>query len=227
MKLLSDLVWILYPELCAACNRALHSGESCICTYCRYHLPKTNFHLDKENPVEKQFWGKVEVQAAAACYYFGKGEKVQHLIHQLKYGGRKDVGLFVGENYGCDLKQSDFFAGVEVIIPVPLHHSKLRKRGFNQSDCFAQGLAKAMHIPFFTGALKRNLATATQTRKHRYERFRNVDRVFEVTSKKLIEGKHVLLVDDVLTTGSTLTSCAEVILELPGTKVSMVVMAYA
>ncbi len=227
MNILSDLLWILFPELCASCDKALNSGEVCLCTYCRFHLPKTNFHLQKENPIVKHFWGKVDVNAAAAYYYFSKGEKVQHLIHQLKYQGKKEVGNFVGEAYGTDLKRSALFATAEIVVPVPLHATKLRKRGFNQSDFFAQGLSVAMNIPWSPDALKRNLATETQTRKHRYERYENVDRVFEVNKPELMEGKHVLLVDDVVTTGSTFTSCAEAILELPGTTVSIAAMAYA
>ena len=227
MNLLSDLLWILFPQLCASCDKALNSGETCLCTYCRYHLPKTNFHLEKENPVVKHFWGKVNVCSAAAYYYFSKGEKVQHLIHQLKYEGKKEVGNFVGEVYGMELKKSTLFSSSEIVVPVPLHASKLRKRGFNQSDFFGQGLSKAMNIPFSSDALKRNLATETQTRKHRYERFENVDRVFEVSKPELLKGKQVLLVDDVITTGSTLTACAEAILEVPGTRVNIVAMAYA
>lgn len=227
MNLISDLLWILFPQLCASCDKALYSGETCICTYCRFHLPKTNFHLEKENPVVKHFWGKVNVHAAAAYYYFSKGEKVQHLIHQLKYEGKKEVGHFVGEAYGMELKESPLFSSAEVVVPVPLHASKLRKRGFNQSDFFGQGVADAMNIPFSADALKRNMATETQTRKHRYERFENVDRVFEVRDPGSVTGKHVLLVDDVITTGSTLTACAEAILEVPDTRVSIAAMAYA
>ena len=227
MNFFSDLLWMLFPRLCASCDKALNTGESCLCTYCRFHLPKTNFHLDQENPVAKHFWGKLPIQAAAAYYYFSKGEKVQHLIHQLKYEGKKEVGTFVGETYGMELKQSALFSGVQIVVPVPLHAAKLRQRGFNQSDFFGQGLSKALNIPYSGEALKRILATETQTRKHRYERFENVDRVFEINKPELLKGKHVLLADDVITTGSTLTSCAEAILELPETKVSIVAMAYA
>src|SRR5205085_11822146 len=188
MNILSDLLWLLFPELCASCDKALNAGEVCLCTYCRVHLPKTNFHLEEDNPIVKHFWGKVDVNAAAAYYYFSKGEKVQHLIHQLKYEGKKEIGNFVGEAYGSDLKRSALFATAEIVVPVPLHASKLRKRGFNQSDFFAQGLSKSMSIPFSADALKRNLATETQTRKHRYERFENVDRVFEVNKPELLSG---------------------------------------
>ena len=227
MNLLSDLLWILFPQLCASCDKALNAGEKCLCTYCRFHLPKTNFHLEKENPLVKHFWGKVNVEAAAAYYYFSKGEKVQHLIHRLKYDGHKEVGYFVGEVYGMELKYADFFSASEIVVPVPLHADKLRKRGFNQSDFFGQGLSKALDIPFAGDALKRNLATETQTRKHRYERFENVDKVFEINKPHLLEGRNVLLVDDVITTGSTLTACAEAILALPETTVNIAAMAYA
>jgi len=227
MNFLSDLLWILFPQLCASCDKALNAGETCLCTYCRFHLPKTNFHIQEDNPVAKHFWGKVNIHAAAAYYYFSKGEKIQHLVHQLKYKGNKAVGNFVGEMYGVDLKRSTLFSSVEIVVPVPLHASKLRKRGYNQSDFFAEGLSRSMEIPFSAHALKRNLATETQTRKHRYERFENVDRVFEVDKPELLKGKHVLLVDDVITTGSTLTSCAEIILDLPETKVSIAAMACA
>jgi len=227
MKLLSDLLWILYPELCAACGQALNHGETCLCTYCRLHLPKTNFHLQPDNPVARQFWGKVPVHAAAAYYYFSKGEKIQHLVHQLKYAGKTEVGNYIGKCYGTELLGSESFSTIEIVVPVPLHASKLRKRGFNQCDFFGQGIAKAMNVPFSADALKKNLATETQTRKHRFERFENVNRVFEVNRTELLRGRHVLLVDDVVTTGSTLTSCAEAVLELPGTTVSIATMAYA
>src|SRR5690242_17745 len=110
MNLLSDLLWLLFPELCASCDKPLNAGEGCICTYCRYHLPKTNFHLENGNPVAKHFWGKVNIHAASAYYYFSKGEKVQQLVHRLKYEGRKEVGHFVGEACGTDFLKTSLFS---------------------------------------------------------------------------------------------------------------------
>ncbi len=222
-----DLLWLMYPELCASCEKPLNTGEKCLCTGCRFHLPKTNFHLEKVNPVVKHFWGKVNVAAAASYYLFTKGEKVQHLIHLLKYRKRKDVGVFIGELYGYDLRKSPEFSTIDVIVPVPLHPKKFRKRGYNQSECFAEGLSKSMKVTFDTKSLRRNSETQTQTRKHRFERFENVDRVFAVSDPEQITGKHILLVDDVITTGSTLVACAEALLEIPGTKVSIVTIACA
>ena len=224
---LDDLLWLVYPILCASCERPLNSGEKCLCTSCRFRLPKTNFHMEEANPVVKHFWGKVKIEAAAAFFLFTKGEKVQHLIHQLKYRKRKDIGIFLGEMYGYDLKKSNEFSSVDVIVPVPLHPSKLRKRGYNQSECFAEGLSASLKVDFDSKTLVRTTATETQTSKHRYERYENVNRVFSIADPKRIAGKHILLVDDVVTTGSTLIACAEVLLEVPGTKVSIAAIAYA
>ncbi|MBL0340204.1 MAG: ComF family protein [Bacteroidetes bacterium] len=224
---ISDLINLFYPEVCAACNNALFRGEATICTNCLYHLPKTNFHLLSGNPVEKQFWGKIPVFSATALYYFNKGERVQHLIHRLKYRGEKEVGALAGRILGNDLKSSERFGTVNAIIPVPLHSSKLRIRGFNQSDFLASGLAEAMNATFYADFLIRQKATSTQTRKSRYSRFENVDKVFALNPSYPIAPYHFLLVDDVITTGSTLTSCAETLLEIPGSKVSIATIAYA
>ncbi|MCX6274655.1 MAG: ComF family protein [Bacteroidetes bacterium] len=224
---LDDLLWLVYPELCVSCDKPLNTGEKCLCTSCRFHLPKTNFHLEEVNPIIKHFWGKVKVEAAAAYFLFTKGEKVQHLIHQLKYRKRKDIGVFLGELYGYDLKKSAVFSTVDVIIPVPLHPKKLRKRGYNQSECFAEGLSQSLKVPYDVKSLKRKKETQTQTRKHRFERFENVNNVFSVTKPEQLKGKHILLVDDVITTGSTLVACAEALLDVPGTKVSIAAIAYA
>jgi ComF family protein len=224
---LDDLLWLVYPELCVSCDKPLNTGEKCLCTSCRFHLPKTNFHLEEVNPIIKHFWGKVKVEAAASYFLFTKGEKVQHLIHQLKYRKRKDIGVFLGELYGYDLRKSSIFSSVDVIIPVPLHPKKLRKRGYNQSECFSEGLSQSLKVPYDVRSLKRKKETQTQTRKHRFERFENVNNVFTVTKPEQIKDKHILLVDDVITTGSTLVACAEALLDVPGTKVSIAAIAYA
>jgi ComF family protein len=221
-----DLFWIFYPTLCASCTRPLYTGEECICTICRFHLPRTQFHLYRDNVVEKHFWGKVPLKAATAYYYFSKGEKVQRLIHGLKYKGRRDVGECIGRLMGVDLRES-VFSENELIIPVPLHEKKLKVRGYNQSDCFAEGLSKGLNIDFSSTTLIRKKATETQTRKHRYERFRNVENVFDIADPKLIENKRILLVDDVVTTGSTLIACAETLLRVPGVHLSFAAIACA
>jgi ComF family protein len=227
MLWLPDLINLFYPEVCAACNNGLFKGEKTLCTRCLYHLPKTGFHLIEGNAVEKQFWGKVPVHSATALYYFNKGERVQQLIHRLKYHGEKDIGALTGRILGSDLKSASRFASVNAVIPVPLHLKKLRARGFNQSDCFGEGIAQAMKVPFIEDYIIRQQATSTQTRKSRFARFENVNKIFILNEKYAPQPDHFLLVDDVITTGSTLTSCAETLLEIPGSKVSIATLAFA
>jgi ComF family protein len=221
-----DLLWMMYPSLCAACNRPLFRGEYCICTPCLYHLPRTGFHLERDNPVIRHFWGKTKVERATAYYYFSKGERVQKLIHHLKYKGRKDVGIFIGKLLGKELCESDFNE-IDLIIPVPLHKSRLKHRGYNQSDCIAEGLANGMKRSFSQTALVRREATGTQTKKHRFERYKNVDNIFAVENEENLHGKKILLVDDVITTGSTLIACADALLTVPGTVVYIAAIACA
>ncbi len=204
----------------------MYKNETSICTYCAYHLPKTNYHLTAENPVAKLFWGRVPLHSGAAYYSFSKGGKVQNLIHQLKYKGRKEIGYAVGQLYGHDLKKSDLFATVTDVIPVPLHAKKLKKRGYNQSELFANGIADSMNVTFNPTALLRVTASETQTRKSRFSRWENVAYVFEIREAELLKGKHILLVDDVITTGATLEACAQKILEIPDTKVSIATIAF-
>ncbi len=210
-----------------ACNNSLYKGEEILCTFCLYHLPKTNYHDQKDNPVFRHFWGKVNISAASAFYYYDKGQKVQKLIHRLKYKGQKEIGIKIGELYGQELSKSPFFNDVNLIHAVPLHKSRLRSRGYNQSEYFVQGLSTAMKVTALNNLIVRNKKTETQTRKNRFSRWKNVNEVFSLTSTNDIEGKHILLVDDVITTGSTLAACAEALLKVKNTKVSIASMAYA
>jgi ComF family protein len=224
---LPDFFNFLFPEVCAACGNGLFKGEEIICTRCHYQMPKTGFHHMSGNVVEKQFWGKVPIYSATSLFYFNKGSSVQNFIHRLKYHGEKKAGVFAGRMLGRELRNCDRFNTADLVVPVPLHLHRLRDRGFNQSECFGSGVAESMGIEMNPGFLVRNIATKTQTRKSRLARYENVDRVFSVHLNKNHIPKHVLLVDDVITTGSTLTSCAETILELPHTKVSVATIAYA
>jgi ComF family protein len=219
-----DFLNLFYPELCAACSRALNSGEKFICSACLWRLPKTNFHLQDDNPVVRKFWGKVSIESAASFAFFDKGERIQQILHSLKYAGNKELGIFLGELYGSQLKESPLFGKCEAIIPVPLHHKKIKSRGYNQSDLVAEGLSKAMGIPFYTDFIERPVATSTQTKKSRYARFENVENVFRLNGRKVSE-KHLLLVDDVITTGSTLESCARCAAEYGDVKMSIATIA--
>lgn len=227
--MLASFVSLFYPNLCSACNNSLNSGEQFICTSCRYHLPKTDFHLFPENPLSKRFWGRVPIQSAASFYFFNRGEKVQRLIHNFKYGKHQELGIFLGQMYGSHLKESALFNSTDLIIPVPLHFAKKEKRGFNQSEVFANGLSESMGKKCYD-YLKREKQTDTQTKKSRAERWENVKDIFSLSSEKIaetIKGCHVLLVDDVITTGSTLEASITALQKIPKIKISVATIAFA
>ncbi len=223
---LSDMFGLIYPKICMACDNPLLKHEETLCTLCVFSLPKTNFHQENDNPVSKLFWGKAEIGAAASYFHFEKGSHVQQLIHRFKYKGFKEIGFEVGRHYGMELKTAMPFNKADVIIPVPLHKSKQKKRGYNQSEFFASGLSKAMNIPVDFESLCRVKATETQTRKSRYARFENMETIFKLKEEHSLSNKNILLVDDVVTTGSTLDACCRTLNE-QGNKVCIVTMAYA
>ena len=225
MSLFYDFLCLIYPRLCYACNASLSQHEDVLCAICQFHLPKTNYHLDDDNPLAKNFWGRVPIAHVAALYHFKKGGNVQNLIHQFKYNGKTEIGTYIGESYGKDLLQSDFFKDVEVVIPVPLHKRKKRKRGFNQSEIFAKGLSTAMQIPCDTKTLVRTTASKTQTKKSRFKRWENVKEIFAITDTASLKGKHILLVDDVITTGATIEACVNQLLTISDVKISVAAMA--
>ncbi len=226
-KYTNSFLQLFYPNLCLACGNELPHGKEIICISCQYYLPKTNFHKDKENPFTERFWGRVNIESAAALYFFSKGGRTQELIHNLKYLGKKEIGVKLGEVYGSILKESPHFKSVDCILPVPLHPKKERMRGFNQSTVFAQGLSKTMEIPFYNNVLVRTVHTKTQTKKSRLDRVANVGEKFQLKNSNKVIGKHVMIVDDVVTTGATLESCAVNLEGLEGTKVSLVTIAIA
>jgi ComF family protein len=225
--MLRDLLGLLYPRTCCSCDKALIRSENYICTYCRYHLPRTNYHLHAENPIHKLFWGRVPVDAAAAYLFFKKGGRVQHLLHSLKYGGMKELGELLGQLYGKELKASPEFSSIDCIVPVPLHPSKEKRRGFNQSQVFSEGLSNSMEKPLVLQNLNRTTQTSTQTRKARFARWQNVKEVFAVQDPSAFENKKVLLVDDVVTTGATLEACTRALRSSSGCGVSIATIAAA
>jgi len=224
---LSDFISLFYPRVCFACNNALLRHEEFLCTECLFNLPVTNFHLIENNPVSNQFIGKIGFNAAASFYYFSKGGKVQHLIHQFKYNGYKKIGIFIGRIYGEQLIKSPFFSNIDYIIPVPLHPRKELQRGYNQAEWFAKGLALSIKAPIDTTTLHRMYASESQTHKTRFSRWENVKEIFSLSNGQHLIGKHVLLVDDVITTGSTLEAAGHVLMEVPDIKISVCSLACA
>lgn len=224
---LADFVSLLFPELCPACEVSLVANEHIICSDCRYNLPYTNFHLQADNIVAKQFYGKINVEAVYALYYFNKGGKVQSLMHHFKYKGMQQIGNLLGNMAGTQLMENHIFNTADLIIPVPLHKSRLKERGYNQSTCFANGLAQKLNAVVEDDNLQRAIATATQTHKSRFARFENMQEVFMIKHPERLMNKHVLLVDDIVTTGSTLEACGIELLKIPGLKLSIATIAYA
>ncbi len=210
-----------------ACGNVLFHQEKVICTKCLYNLPKTNFWNYKDNPVSEIFWGRVELYSAASFLFFNKGSRVQRMMHNLKYRGKKEVGLFLGELMGRELMKSELFNTAKVIIPVPIHPKKKLKRGYNQSDLIAEGMAKSMKIEVQKDNLVKTVNTESQTKKSRYERWLNVSEAFQIKNPELLKSKHIILVDDVITTGATIEACANVLKNVEGTKVSVISLAYA
>jgi ComF family protein len=218
---------LFYPRLCNGCGRPLFTGEEIICTRCLFKLPQTNFHLHKDNPVSRIFWGRVPLQSATSFLFFNKGGIVQNLIHRLKYRNSPQVGVYLGRQFGFQLMDSPVFKDVDFIIPVPLHPKKEHIRGYNQSEMIALGLEESMKAVAVTDNLIRRVHTSSQTKKSRYGRWENVKGIFEVKNPEQLEGKHLLLVDDVITTGATLEACCQTLLEIPGVKISVASLAYA
>ena len=223
--MINDFFNLIFPKLCYACNNTLLKKEDIICIACQVGLPKTNFHRDKENPVNKVFWGRVEIEMATSFYLFSKKSRVQRLLHHLKYKGVKEVGFVVGKLFGYELKETIYFKNIDFIVPVPLHENKLKKRGYNQSEWIAIGLAEAMNVPININSLYRKQDSQTQTKKSRYKRWENVGDIFWVSDNEL-NGKRVLLVDDVVTTGATIEACAQVLLQ-QNCKILVATIAYA
>lgn len=224
---LKDMFYLIYPNQCLLCESHLVTNEYCICTVCEATLPYTHFHTMAQNPVEKKLWGRVPIIQAASLLYFEKGLAVQHLISQLKYKNRQDVGEKLGEIYGKKLNESLSFNTIDVIIPIPLHPKKLQKRGYNQCHLFALKLGEKLQKSCDFESVIRTVNTITQTGKNRINRWENVSQIFEIKNAAALKGKHVLIVDDVITTGATIEALALKICEVEGTKISVLVMASA
>jgi len=221
---LSDIV---YPKVCPCCDSSLSLQEHDICFKCRVSLPFTDFHTYDNNPVAQAFWGKIPIEATTALLHFQKAGMVQSLLHELKYRRKKDIGIFLGKQLAYQLSEHPVFQTVDKVIPVPLHPKKQRKRGYNQSSIIAQGFCSIHRAKLSENVLIRNHFTATQTKKNRWQRWNNVDGRFLLKYPKLINEKHILLIDDVVTTGSTLEACAKVLLTAQNVRISIATVAFA
>ncbi len=222
-----DFLDLLFPNYCQMCEESLERGERLICWHCHYHLPLANYHKLADSPLARRFAGKVAVQYAWAYLKFTKEGKVQHLLHQLKYHNKPEIGNLMGQWYAKELQEYNLDKAFDLILPVPLHQSRLRKRGYNQSDTFAQGLSQGLQVEWHPSVLRRNVASSTQTKKKRFDRWKNVEKIFEVALPEKVAGKRILLVDDVITTGSTVEACVKILLEANCKEVSIAAIAAA
>lgn len=222
-----NLLNLFYPKTCQICEKILVINERVICVNCIHELPVTNFHLDNENMVKKVFYGRMEIEQATALLLFHKKGSVQKLIHQLKYRGHTEIGSFLGDWLGADLVDTSTFKNIEAVVPVPLHRKKLKSRGFNQVEGFGKAIANALGVPYLDNVLLKKSFSNTQTVKARLGRWGNIEETFVLANDSLIKNKHVLLVDDIITTGATLEACAAVIKDAGGVKISIATMAVA
>jgi ComF family protein len=225
LDFLQNFALLAYPKTCCACGTILLTREVHLCLHCRALLPKTRFHKYLDNQLTKIFWGRLQLETGTSLYYFQKGGKVQRLIHELKYKSNTQLGFYLGQLLGLNIKSSPYYEDIDCIIPVPLHPKKERLRGFNQSAVIAGGIASSLTVPCPKHLLVRNEYTETQTKKNRFSRWQNVADVFETPEPEALINKSVLLVDDVVTTGSTLEACAQKLLAISGVKVWIATLA--
>lgn len=225
--LADDLLGLVYPRLCAACGKEHPLRGQCLCISCRLTLPLTDYHTVPANGMQRRLEGRFPIEGATAMFYFLKDSPVQELLHRIKYGGQKEAARDLGRHYGYLLREQALYQSVEAIVPVPLHPRREHQRGFNQSAWFGRGLAEAMEVTCLEKALVRIKATRTQTAMNRQARLDNMEGAFHIERPAEISGRHILLVDDVMTTGATLEGCARLLLDLPGVRISLATLAIA
>jgi len=227
ISIFSDILNLFFPQVCEVCGSGLVRGENIMCIRCHFNLPRTNFHDDADNKTAQLFAGIVPFKKASSYFIYTKQSDYTNIIHGLKYEGKQEIGLYFGELFGNELKESGFCESIDCIIPVPLHKKRHRERGFNQSLCIAQGLSKATGLSIDNNSVKRIVYTKTQTKKSKMERFGNVDHIFKLNENHTLTNKHVLLIDDVITTGATIESLAQALESVEGITISIVSLALA
>lgn len=226
MNYLQDVLHLFFPKICITCDAKLLKSEKLICTLCRHDLPIICYKDYKNNKITKAFYGRIPIEKANAFLFYRKDGKTKDLIHALKYKGNQEIGTFIGDWFGNILKDSNEFNGIDYIIPVPLHPKKIKQRGYNQLTTFGESLSKHLEKSYLANVLIRASRSKTQTFKQRFERFSNNETKFSVTNQSILKNKHILLIDDVITTGATLESCCTELLASENIKISIVTMAY-
>jgi len=226
MSLIFDFLSLIYPKICQVCGKSLFRNEHILCMKCKHHLPLARFGNDHKNPVAQVFWGRVPTVMVTTAFLYNKGNAVQQLVHNFKYRGMRDIGIFLGEELGRVIIENPLHHDITHIIPVPLHPKKHKKRGFNQSEIIARGIAGNISAECNTSILYRKSYSGTQTRKSKFERWENVENIFSIKNENCIKNKHILLVDDVITTGATIEACAQCLLRIEGVRLSIAAVAF-
>ena len=223
------LFYLFFPSRCVICDCLLTEGEEAICLKCQLQIPRTRYHLQPGNKAEQLFWGKIpSLQRVTSYFFYHKGSRMKGLLYAIKYKGRPDVGELMGRYMATEIAPSGFFRDIDLLLPVPLHPKRLRSRGYNQSECLARGISQVTGIPLAPrDVLIRQKHTDTQTHQSAFGRWQNMDGVFQLMRPELLQGRHILLIDDVLTTGATLTACADALQEVPDVRISVLTLAMA
>ncbi|WP_378186215.1 ComF family protein [Aquimarina sp. W85] len=223
--MLRDLAYLFYPKHCAACDNYLDRNEDVLCTSCRYHLPQGNFHLINAKNIEKVFYDSVKIENFISLLIFEKEGLVQNLIHNLKYRGQKKIGAILGAWLASKMLSTEQFNDLDVVIPVPLHKKRLKERGYNQVEEFGKKIAQSLHITYEDAVLIKKSYTVKQSKQKRIMRWQNSTASFSIQNETRLTGKHILLVDDIITTGATLQACIDELKNIEGIKLSIATMA--
>ena len=226
MRFLKNIFYLFYPNICASCDNQLNDYENVLCLSCRYDLPLTNFINFTPNDIEQAFQGRVSIEFATSLLFYDREGIVHDLIHKLKYKGHQEIGVFLGNWLGNELLQCERLPKLDYIVPVPIHKNRLKKRGFNQVTKFGEQISEILAVPMSDGILLRKLDSGTQTLKQRIDRFKDLKEKFYITNNELLKGKHILLIDDVITTGATVEACIIKLQEIKDIKISIATMAF-
>ena len=222
------LLDLISPRLCVVCGQRLTVSEETICTKCNLHLPRTGFHKDPyENEMAKLFWHQIPIERATAFFYYEAHSETANILYELKYKNHPEIGEVMGRLMARELQTSEFFDGIDGIVPIPLAKKRQRQRGYNQSMEIARGISEITSLPIYNKVARRNVFEGSQTNKGRWERNENVEGVFEVKDVSAIQGKHRLIVDDVVTTGATVRACAKELCKAGNVKVSVISLGFA
>ncbi|WP_196891318.1 ComF family protein [Aureivirga marina] len=227
MSIVSPIIDLFYPQYCLGCFEEISDDNFNICLNCRTNLPVTNYSNVEENDLKKLFKGKIPLTHATSLYFFSKKGKIQNLIHVLKYKNKQKIGEFFGELLGEEILNSKYFSTIDYVIPIPLHQQKFKIRGYNQNTLFGKTLSKKIDAHYCEKNVKRIKNTESQTKKNTEERFKNTQNIFEIQNPEKYENKHILLIDDIITTGATIESCSKELLKVKNIKISIASIAFA